>query len=442
MYENLHETGEFSLPKEPQLTEEQISNLISSFGNHEAKAITLLVMEPRHIYNQRELHQALLRLQGTNPAWQITHAVPIHYCEDSLEPIGLVTKEILDSDLNIYGYIKTEYGTGVGDPLAGLLLDISERYNVSLISLFGKTSSRAKSTEISIAQGEFEYKSRAPGSRLKIFGALVKRSEPMRVADISEDTGLDVGLIGTHLIELSQKGIIEYKSVDADKPTSFYRLSSVPPEVDPKPYKSLHSLTNEVMKILRTHSSLSFSRSELLTLLRTSLGRNPKSLDTQLSSVLTHLEKSGYLEQGKFKHEVRSEASLTADQRDLLQELTTTINLFRYQSEVLLSEGKMKAARILDDPQIVSSLLARAREASPSANSHPRIETQQRIYSILALHPNTPARRIQALLKEEDIDLSVHSINAMLRALYREGRVVVAEQKNAKYYSIRRIQDE
>ena len=125
---------------------EELDNLLAAIGNNEAKAVTLLVMRTGTIYSQRDLHQAVIHAQGKSIGWRMRKRSPFGYCEDSLSPIGLVTKEVIDELGTTFGYARTEYGEQVGVPLAGLLLDFSRRHpeNVSLYRLFWSTASSSK----------------------------------------------------------------------------------------------------------------------------------------------------------------------------------------------------------------------------------------------------------------------------------------------------------
>lgn len=114
---------------EEQLSDEQLGNLLAAVGNHEAKAVTFLVMRSETTYTAEDIHKAVIEAQGTLPGWRIHHQSAFKYCERSLSPIGLVAKEVVDPNLNTYGYARTEYGERIGVSLAGLLLDFSRKYD-------------------------------------------------------------------------------------------------------------------------------------------------------------------------------------------------------------------------------------------------------------------------------------------------------------------------
>ena len=140
---------EFLMSNEERPIGEQIGNLISAIGNHEAKALTLLAMKDGAIYNKHELSARIRELQGRNPIWRQSYSLPFDYCAHSLSPIGLVTREILSPNLSAYGYQISEYGRRVGIPFAGLLLDFSDQNNISLERLFASTASSSENLSYS-----------------------------------------------------------------------------------------------------------------------------------------------------------------------------------------------------------------------------------------------------------------------------------------------------
>lgn len=132
-----------------RLSDEEMGNLISALGNHEAKAIVLCLMTPGIIYPRYDLYRAVIQAQGQNIGWRMNREGPFKYCQNSLSPIGLVTHEVINPDLSTYGYMKTEYGEKIGVPLAGLLLDFSLRHpDFSLQDFFASTSSPSQSQKM------------------------------------------------------------------------------------------------------------------------------------------------------------------------------------------------------------------------------------------------------------------------------------------------------
>src|SRR3989344_5311749 len=131
-----------------KLSDEELGNLISAVGNHEAKAITLGLMLPGNTYSAYQLYKGIIGLQGEDMGWNISDRVPFGYCQSTLYPIGLVAQELIDPDLKTVGFMKTSRGRNEGDALAGLTLDFSLRYpEFSLQDFFGNTASSSKLQE-------------------------------------------------------------------------------------------------------------------------------------------------------------------------------------------------------------------------------------------------------------------------------------------------------
>ncbi len=150
-----------------KLSDEQVGNMLSSIGNHEGKAITLLVMKNGDIFDSKDLHEGILRAQGENVVWRMNTFVPFNYCIKSLEPIGLVAKETIDETLKTWGYAITDYGKKFGIPWAGKLLEFSEKHNIPLSKLFGGTVSPSLAKNIQAEGEDIEYRKRAPMTALK-----------------------------------------------------------------------------------------------------------------------------------------------------------------------------------------------------------------------------------------------------------------------------------
>lgn len=151
-------------PKREHLSDEELGNLLAAFGNSEAKAITLGLMKPEVIYSLSDLYKEVLHSQGDKPGWKTSWGIPFQYCKDSLEPIGLVAREVTtDGGLQRVGYVKTEKGEQLGEELAGYLLSFSLRHqDYSLIDILGSTTSaRARLQDVNGA--EYKKGLRLPG---------------------------------------------------------------------------------------------------------------------------------------------------------------------------------------------------------------------------------------------------------------------------------------
>lgn len=430
-----------------RLSDEELGNLLAAIGNHEAKAVTLLVMRPGEIYTRGELFKELSRAQGKDKGWKIHSDTLFSYCEDSLAPIGLVAKEALNPDLSTYGYSKTEYGKEIGDLLAGLLLDFSLRHpDISLIDIFGQTMSRAKESTIS---STLQFKKRAPIARLNIFRALlqVQHLPITETGLLKMFPGLNIftNVRGKHLLSylrpLSEKGILSFRTIDKN-PRSLYRLAALVPEEDPPPYYNSQGyphirLTRLVWRTVRNNPEKLWSREEIaqhLTEEHTDLARNQrKGLASNISVILVHLHKEGYLGNLSLP---QSEISINDTQRGILSDLLTLLDKVQNRDKEVLETGKKLADRLKVNPGIIAELLRKAREHSAHARQQSTSETVKNIKTILSKYPNSTAKEITKYLNEDlGRNLRIDSIHQILSKHLR-GELVYETDRGRRRFSL------
>lgn len=428
--------------KKERLSDEEMGNLISALGNHEAKAITLCAMTPGIIYSRSDLYRAIIQAQGQNIGWRIARPGPFKYCEYSLSPIGLVTHEAINPDLSTYGYVKTDYGEKIGVPLAGLLLDFSLRHpDFSLQDFFASTLSASPSQEIE----EMEYKKRAPGTRLKIFLEILTSSPPIRTKDIANEVqmGYTSMAIGAHLFTLAENGIISYEAVKAGEPRIYYRLSETPPPSEPEPHNGMVSLTSFVYQLLKKDGNREWFAEAIAEQYRQYLKTNNKSFPKEggfrkrISAVLSHLAKNGYARRRKFSWRKSSEVTLTEEQRRVLLDLVTLLDRFQNQDPAVLELGKRLASGIIANSEKVSLLLAKAKEHSKYTNELPVQETADDILGIISSRPGSTNRQIQEMLKQkEERKLSKPRVTVITNLLIAEGKIIPTTIRGVRHFTL------
>lgn len=328
-------------PRE-RLSDEETGNYLSFLGNHEAKAITLIVMGNGNVFDKGNLHREVLNAQGNNKGWRMDRGIPFQYCSHDFVSIGLV-KEALS------GYAITDDGKKLGIPLAGLLLDFSERHNIPLSLLFGITLSGSKSKTIQTKEGkDIEFRKRSPSTTLKIlYELLTSPNLPIRMANLEKrmrENTLDDVI--AHLARLSKLGLIQYA--------------------------------------------------------------NNKQF----------------------------EINITDEQRIILTELLEIIDGFQNQDKETLEKGRRLAGEIIINPQRVSDLLRRAKEASSYTNRSFQAETQERILSIIAANPNgITNKEIQKLLeKKYDKRLSAERVSSLTFSMLMNKSVKVRKEGNVNRF--------
>lgn len=431
-------------PEQPRarerLSDEQMGNLLSAVGNHEAKAITLILMRNGNIYDRGNLYREVLNSQGKNKGWIIDRHGPLQYCSHSLAPIGLVAMEIINPDLSIYGYAITEDGKELGIPLAGLLLDFSERHNIPLNLLFGSTVSNSKEKTTQIEEGEVRFRKRPPLTTLKIlYELLTSPNLPIRSVDLQKRIGENASFDVPRLEKLSKLILIQYNAVESNKPYTAYKLSGSIPEGELPIGYAGRIFTKSVFDIFKNHPDDYLTIGDVYNLLPKEQKeglKSEKSARVRISQALSSLAKHKYVNLEKFGFGKRSEINLTDEQRTILTELLVIIDRFQDQDPEILEEGRKFARKIISSPKRVSNLLIRAKEASAFANRSSRSETYDYILSILDSHPQgLTNKEIQKLFEEEyDKKLSIGGINVLTFALGKQDSLRVEKHGLVKRY--------
>lgn len=414
--------------------------LISSVGNNEAKAMTLLIMQHDRIYSGSELFREFIGAQGEKVGWRPNKSIPFQYCQDSLSPIGLVAKEAIDEQLTTWGYGITPLGEREGKALIGLLLDFSEEHpELSLLQVWGSTNSPSKSKYIQTSEGEAEYKNRAPITRLKIFWELVTRQLPIRTRDLANAIGEDESKIGHHLDQLLKSNIISYETIGSDQPYAFYKLSKERPINPPKQYKTSPFLTKQIYDLfLNSDPSKQIAREEIADSLIQTTPKiekvDKKSLQRTISSICSYLAKENYLKQVKYGRDLQSEITLSDQQKATLLELVTLIDRFQRQDSKILEEGRRKAMVIINNPERVANLMKKAKENSGNANKLPIEEHANYFLSLIQDHTGSTNTDLYNL-QDRKPKLAKGSIRGITQLLEKKNKVTVSREKNQKHFT-------
>jgi hypothetical protein len=442
--QNTKESGEM-------FTDEEVGNLIASLGNHEAKALTLLSMKPGVAYSQTSLHHNAMEIQGGGVGWNMSNGVPFSYCTNSLAPIGLVAKELVDESKEIYGYVKTAYGQVVGDSLAGHLLSLSERHpNCSLIEMFGSTNSTSRAGRVDSSMGGVDFKNRAPNRRIEIYNALLTIELPARTTDLIDVLGgQDVwGAPHSHLHNLSESGLIQFTRREVDKSFTTFKLADDLPVEDPPPYMKpqgkgkywkMRELTTIVYGFMQTQKSWTSKENIIRGLIEIhpDKERQIKTNRYFITSILRHLERFNYLESGDLSRKSSSEITLNAAQREILTDVTSVVRRFQYAEHDVVDEGRILARELISDPSSVAHLFNKAKMASPNANRLPRGQIHETIVSIVKDNQGASSHDIRDILnKDFGIKLQLPTISNNLKLLEREREIVLVKQGSAKYWKV------
>lgn len=418
--------------REP-LSDAEMGNLLSAFGNHEAKAITLIAMAVGTIYTQRDLHSRIMKLQRQRKGWRMNKSIPFGYCRNSLSPIGLVTK-VLNPDLSTWGYAKTEYGERIGVPLAGLLLKFSyEHPERSIQDFFSQTQSPSK--QVTTEDGT-EAKKRAPITRLRMLQELVTSKLPIRITDLTREGGEDLRRISVHLENLDERGIISYDVNKYGESYSFYKLFSDHLQEQPPEYQNWPSLAAFVYQALLEHPDREWTRDSMADfyLEKTKKQIDKETLIAHIPGIFSHLQKTGYAERGKFSNKKHSEIDLTPVQKKVIVDLLIILDGFKNQDPEVIQEGRDFVNSLLSHPEAVSQLLLKAKEHSSQANQTTTEETEQIFLGILSSSQTSLSNKeIQRMLKERHgRRLSMHRISKLTHSLSQQSIISVSNEKGKR----------
>mgnify|MGYP000691609277 CR=1 FL=1 len=391
----------------------EVGDLISAIGNHENKALVCAAMAPDVVYSWRGLKDLFESIQGEDPAWTTKSNLAFAYCQNSLAPIGLVAKEIIDADKGAVGFIKTEWGDSIGNAASGHLLEFSLRHpDFSLQEIFGKTATNSKNN------------TRAPMVRMEIIGELLTREQPIRVSDVVES--FSDAMASTHIDAMAKVGLITVskkersdRMIECSLGTVDLRDLELPTEQSMLPT----DVRDTLVELFADGTTESVTISEILTELKQ---RKPAyiiadqdKLETNVRVSIKQFTKKGALTPaGDFTFEARSMITLDEEQQALLEECMELILQLEHPSEDFLKEGQQKAARIMRDPETVKKLIRKAREKSPQAN---RGDQAQRVASLLDLLGQNDGLTVKQIETMRGSALSTASLRLDLRGLEKEG---------------------
>ena len=421
--------------------ETDLGKLLSAVGNHEAKALLLIAMREGTVYSARALHRLLLGHQGGPVTWRPNVMVPFDYCNHSLGPIGAVAEEVIDATLGTYGYVKTPYGREFGDALAGHLLAFSEAQDLPLRHLFGNTNTVTHAADDAGEAETAVYTKRSPYRRYRIFVALLRAELPVRELDLVYALGERDAMLGPHLQNLGRRGVISYRTKHLGESYVVYRLRrhdpAEPLSLDPRN----RLLTEQVLAILRENVDRALTRHQGYEALICAYPQRKRekeySLKTSISKVLSHLERGGSVERGRFRPAVQSEVDLTDAQRARLARLVAVCESFARLDHSFLEEGRAKADAIVNDPGRVRALLQKARDASPDVNRTESKALAELVLSLLYQWPHSTISELRDHLAEQyDTDVTTDRVKQILALLRAQGSVAAASNGRPLRYVV------
>ena len=261
------------------MPDDRVAQLISAIGNHEGKALLMLALSASdEDHTQGELHQLLKALPGTQGASLGRSNNQLSWCKYSLAPAGLVE---IDATAKPLLTKVTEEGRAAGAPLAALLLEFADTYEVSLAQLFGgsMTGSETSSPEI----------------RFKLIEELLTNPIGANLNDLAVSTGAaSQVVVEKHLRKLHNAKLLTYNDFDhaINQPTFQLSNESYAPAANSN---LLRRVCFDYIKSHReaTHDEITAYCREVMTEYCDALGA--KTLQIRISTTLHSLKKYGVI---------------------------------------------------------------------------------------------------------------------------------------------------
>lgn len=133
----------------------------------------------------------------------------------------------------------------------------------------------------------------------------------------------------------------------------------------------------------------------------------------------------------------KSIISVSSEQREAIDSLLTLIDKFKNGDRETIGEGRRFAESVLNDPNLFSELMLKAKEASPFANRTNREDVQCYLISIIQNNPNCTIYQVLQTLEEDyNKRLSRKGVFFHLSNLVRQGRIV---SEKTKSWNVRRV---
>jgi len=395
---------------------------MAAVGNHEAKALTFLSMEPGVGYGVSALHHRFLDIQGPRPVFVGTVSLQQKYCIYSFEPAGLVRLET--NDKGFIRHVKDDAG-GIATALAGHLLAVFERRRVTLSEIFGKTAVN----EAAGADAE-----RSPIRRLTLLHGLLDAPVPAHQAHIARRTGLREMTVGTSAAAMAEVGLLGYKTQPTYMMKSRYQVTRPLPTATGGGNYALHNAAVAYINSRWMADSVVITRDEVEAHLRTlPRWQDSRTLRDVLQRVMVRLTDHGHIVpvQDFVGHGRHTVLTLTARQRRFLEDLVSGIDAIAAGDRQTIKHSQDQARRIISDPARVRRLITKAYGASKLAtNPISAAEKQRRILAILRAHNGATTEMVTTALSP---DLTKNLVAGTLAALARAGKIRGEKQPDGPY---------
>lgn len=356
------------------LSDERMGSLIASFGNHNGKALLATLMQEGQDYNPGELHGLIRDLPGADGIYLGSSTNQYDYIIGSFEEPGLVKVTQTPDGPSVR---LAEEGIQHAKPLAALLLDIADKHDTSLESIFGgnRTSKEFKS----------------PYVRITIMESILTAPQGMTIQEIMRATGIGDPTITGQLINLSYAGLVDRQPWSQGDDDVKYRVGNVAYD------RTIVGKQPSAWRTAALDYLLSHGEATLDQLLAASSEHfdQPQSDSKKrykLAKAFHQLITKGVVEKVNTRQSgLDSEVLLNDDQLNFWTELLNTLENFRTGMPSTLELGHQLAKDIPQDPRFVARALTRLNETSPHMQDANYKDMGSVVLSILSAseHPLT-----------------------------------------------------
>lgn len=421
---------EVGIANKETLSDQKFDDVLSAIGNSELKAGIIAVMDPNVAYSDRRLYTRVMNAQGNNPGWTMNRHGPLQFCRTTFFPKGLVEKA-QPAGQKETNYKLSPFGRDIAKPLAGLLLEFSSQDAKSLYQYFGNITSGTEG-ESDDGTNLLTY---SPLNRYKIFYELVTEGQPIRVADLATRLHLTATSISRYLDALSANQIVTFDRVDYAEPISHYKF--IPdPNRPPITFTRVAEMGKRILDLVAQDPNRFWSLKDIEDeLVKLPKYANGKDRYATVAGILGELMGQGVLSVEDFKFDIRSQVTLTNEQRDPLVKLVQALDGIQNLDPTTIARGKKFVQALSSNPSQVAYLMEKAKNNSPFANKATAEHLTDQVRAILERYSNSTTRFIQDRLEQDyGKKMQKDSLTGFLNTLASSDDVERVAGKGNRYY--------
>lgn len=380
------------------LNDEQLAELLTSFGNHELKAIQISVMQPDHWYGAPGLQSEMQAATGENADIGSVSLRKLY--AQTFETHGMIVR---GKEGRFTKFALTDRGERVGKLFAGLVLGISEKYDKPLEHIFG------------VSKGREER--RAPSTRLAVVRALLEH-DTLTPTELEGLVGIHQDVIQLQAVSMAKDGVVQYDATDATK-SPVYRL----PDPEFMPAGSA-TTGREAVAYLREHGEASLK--DIVDYCWERLPEEQKTQQTRrvytrrMRNNLNSFVRNGKLE-GVGKHTLNRFMSFSDEQREMWSDIVDQLDSFKQQDAAIIDKLNNDSADFMQDQTLVVNAAQRAVGASRMFAMRDRGDVARVIGPLIPKGQEITARELVGIVKEVDgRSLSVMGLRSAIERYRKE----------------------